>query len=91
MSFFGAQAIGDFFATVPQDGRLGEIRLVATAANRHPALAAYSLRKDGAYRPYGLMVLEVAGGRIAAIVGFPDPGLFERCGLPDELGPDTAG
>ena len=79
------RAIGDFFGSVPQGGRLNEIRLVPTSANRQPALAAYSRGDDGKHRPYGLMVLQVEDDRIAGILGFPDPWLFERCGLPSEL------
>jgi RNA polymerase sigma-70 factor, ECF subfamily len=85
MRVAGARAIGDFFATVPQEGRLGEIRLVPTAANRQPALAAYSRGGDGKHRPYGLMVLQTDGTLVTGIVGFPDPWLFEQCGLPSEL------
>jgi RNA polymerase sigma-70 factor (ECF subfamily) len=85
MRIAGAQAIGDFFATVPQQGRLAEIRLLPTAANRQPALAAYALAPDGTYRPYGLMVLTIDDELISGIVGFPDPSLFEQCGLPFEL------
>jgi hypothetical protein len=59
------RAIGDFFGSVLQDGRLDEICLVPTSANRQPALAAYSRDEDG---------------MISGIVGFPDPWLFERCG-----------
>jgi RNA polymerase sigma-70 factor (TIGR02960 family) len=81
----GAGAIGDFFGSVPQDGRLDEIRLVRTSANLQPVLAAYSLAVGGKYRPYGLMVLQIEGDLIARIVGFPDPWLFEQCGLPSEL------
>ena len=66
----GARSIGRFFGTVPLDGRLDQIRLHVTAANREPALAAYALT-DGTYRAYGLMVLEIDGGRISGIVGFP--------------------
>jgi RNA polymerase sigma-70 factor (ECF subfamily) len=80
--FSGAATIGEFFATVPQGGRLDEIRLVATAANRQPALAAYVRGEDGAYRGYGVMVLAIADDRIAGIVGFADPAVFERFGLP---------
>lgn len=80
----GAVAIGEFFASVPHEGRLDEIRLVETAANRQPALAAYSRGGDGKHRPYGLMVLQV-DNRISGIVGFPDAWLFEQCGLPAEL------
>lgn len=85
MRVAGARAIGDFFGSVPQEGRLDEIRLVHTSANRQPALAAYSRGDDGKHRPYGLMVLEIDGGLISGIVGFPDPWLFERSGLPHEL------
>jgi RNA polymerase sigma-70 factor (ECF subfamily) len=84
MRVAGARAIGDFFGSVPQDGRLDQIRLLPTSANRQPALAAYS-RDDGKYRPYGLMVLQIEGERISGIVGFRDPWLFEGCGLPSEL------
>src|SRR2546421_717682 len=64
---------------------LDEIRLLPTSANRQPALAAYASGDDGKHRPYGLMVLQIEGDLIAAIVGFPDPWLFEQCGLPPEL------
>jgi RNA polymerase sigma-70 factor (ECF subfamily) len=85
MRIAGARAIGDFFAAVPQDGRLDEIRLLPTAANRQPALAAYARGADGKHRPYGLMVLEIDGGVISGIFGFPDPWLFGQLGLPHEL------
>jgi RNA polymerase sigma-70 factor (ECF subfamily) len=85
MRVAGARAIGDFFGSVPQDGRLDEIRLVPTSANRQPALAAYARGQDGRHRPYGLMVLQIEGDLIGGIVGFPDPWLFEQCGLPAEL------
>ena len=81
MRVAGARAIGDFFGSVPQDGRLDEIRLVAFAANRQPALAAYVHRDDGSHVPYGMMVIEIEGDLISGIVGFPDPWLFEQAGL----------
>jgi RNA polymerase sigma-70 factor, ECF subfamily len=81
----GAPAIGGFFATVPKQGRLDEIRLLHTAANRQPTLAAYARTDDGTYLPYGLMVLEAQHDLISGIVGFPDPWLFERLGLPEAL------
>jgi RNA polymerase sigma-70 factor (ECF subfamily) len=85
MRIAGSRAIGDFFASVPHEGRLDEIRLLPTAANREPALAAYALCDDGRHRPYGLMVLHFDGDRITSILGFPDPWLFEQCGLPAVL------
>ena len=82
----GADAIGEFFATVPAEGRLDEIRLVPTTANRQPALAAYLLDPaGGVYRAYGVMVFALEGGAVSGIVGFADASLFERFGLPLEL------
>jgi RNA polymerase sigma-70 factor, ECF subfamily len=73
----GRHPVADFFATVPAGGRLDLIRLVPTRANGHPSLAAY-LPGDttSGCRGYGIMVITVAGGQIATITGFPDPGLF---------------
>jgi RNA polymerase sigma-70 factor, ECF subfamily len=85
MRIAGGPAIGDFFATVPLEGRLDRIQLLQTAFNRQPTLAAYALADNGTYRPYGLMVLEIERDHITGIVGFPDPWLFEQCGLPSEL------
>jgi RNA polymerase sigma-70 factor (ECF subfamily) len=86
MAFRGSEAIGQFFATGPAGGRLDEIRLVPTAANRQPALAAYILDAEtGSYRGYGLMVFTLHGETICGIVGFADPSLLERVGLPVTL------
>ncbi|HXV95857.1 MAG TPA: RNA polymerase subunit sigma-70 [Gaiellaceae bacterium] len=82
----GAAAVGEFFATVPLGGRLDEIRLVPTAANRQPALAAYVADPDrGGHAAYGIMVFALAGDAVAGIVGFADPSNFERFGLPSRL------
>jgi RNA polymerase sigma-70 factor, ECF subfamily len=84
----GAQAIGAFFATVPAQGRLDQIRLLPTSANRQPALAAYMQSAPGApFRAYGVMVLALADEAIAGIVGCSDESLFELFGLPAELEP----
>jgi RNA polymerase sigma-70 factor, ECF subfamily len=82
----GPAAIGEFFATVPCEGRLDLIRLVPTAANRQPALAAYAWDADSrSHDAYGIMVFAVEGTEIAGIVGFADASLFERFGLPNEV------
>jgi RNA polymerase sigma-70 factor (ECF subfamily) len=79
--FAGPKAVGEFFATVPAEGDLTRIKLVPTRANLRPALAAY---QDG--QAYGIMVFELARGRIAEIVGFADAARsFDRFGLPDRL------
>jgi RNA polymerase sigma-70 factor (ECF subfamily) len=79
--FPDAAAIGEFFATVPGEGDLTRVTLVPTRANLRPALAAYFDDE-----PFGIMVFEVAGGRIAEIVGFADAAtLYDRFGLPESL------
>jgi RNA polymerase sigma-70 factor (ECF subfamily) len=86
MAVHGAEAIGRFFATVPAGGRLDEIRLVPTAANGQPALAAYMLdAESGEHRGYGIMVLALDGEWIHGIVGFADMTLLGRFGLPTTL------
>jgi RNA polymerase sigma-70 factor (ECF subfamily) len=82
----GRAALRQFFSTVPAEGRLEEIRLVRTRANRQPALAAYFRDPEsGVYRGYGVMVFDVEGGEIAEIVGFAFAELMPVFGLPSEL------
>ena len=79
--FSGAEAVGEFFATVPGEGDLTRVKLVPARANLRPALAAYF---DG--RAFGIMVFEIEDGRIAEIVGFADAaGVYDRFGLPERL------
>lgn len=82
----GSEAIGEFFATVPADGHLDQIRLVPTSANSQPALAAYVRDPaDGVHRAYGVMVFSLAADAISGIVGFADASLFDQFDLPLEL------
>jgi RNA polymerase sigma-70 factor, ECF subfamily len=84
----GAEAIGAFFAAVPLDGRLDRITLVPTRANDQPALAAYAEDpRDKVRRAYGVMVFACGEDRVVGITGFPQPGLFERLGLPEVIVP----
>jgi RNA polymerase sigma-70 factor, ECF subfamily len=77
----GAEAVGEFFATVPGDGDLTRVKLVPTRANLRPALAAYF---DG--EAFGIMVFELRDGQIAEIVGFADAARsYDRFGLPERL------
>jgi RNA polymerase sigma-70 factor, ECF subfamily len=68
--FDGKAAITMLFRLFPIAAS-GEFRLVPTAANRQPA-AAYYLRPRGEpdFRPPGLQVLRVEGGRIAEVITF---------------------
>jgi RNA polymerase sigma-70 factor, ECF subfamily len=77
----GAEAVGEFFATVPGEGDLTRVKLVPTRANLRPALAAYFDRAA-----FGIMVFEIQDGRIAEIVGFADAARsYDRFGLPERL------
>jgi len=62
-------------------------RLLPTAACGSPAFGQYRPGKDGGpHRPWALVVLELAGERVAAINSFLDTqALFPRFGLPPEV------
>ena len=78
LRFEGAQAVGEFFATQPMDGRIDRITLTGTRANGQPTLASYA-----DHEAYGVMVLAIRGERISGITGFPhDLDIFTQLGLP---------
>ncbi|GID27869.1 RNA polymerase subunit sigma-70 [Paractinoplanes brasiliensis] len=78
----GRDAVIEFFATVPADGRLDLIRLVEIRANGQPAVAAYLPDEhSGDCRGYGIMVLTLDADQVAAITGFPEPALFPAFAL----------
>jgi len=82
----GRDAVTEFFATVPADGRLDLIQLVEIRANGHPAVAAYLPDgSTGECRGYGIMVLTIDATAIGEITGFADPALFPFFGLPGHL------
>lgn len=87
MRLVGPTAIGEFFETVPAGGDLTRIRLVPTAANHQPALAAYFAAEPGSgLTAYGVMVFAFEGEAIAGITGFAGyPQLYPALGLPDRL------
>jgi RNA polymerase sigma-70 factor, ECF subfamily len=82
--FDGRAAIARLFELFPIE-RLGDVRMVATAANRQPAAAAY-IRPYGAsaYRLTGLTVLRIQGGEIAELTTF-SPALIAAFRLPQTL------
>jgi RNA polymerase sigma-70 factor (ECF subfamily) len=64
----------------------GHDQVIEVAANGFPALAVYRpTGPSGDFEPFGIHVLEVAGGRIAHIHAFLDPALFPIFGLPTAL------
>jgi RNA polymerase sigma-70 factor, ECF subfamily len=80
--FAGRDAIGAFVASCAPV----EVRWVRTRANGQLALAFY-LWDEGAQRfaPASIEVNSLAGDRLAQIVAFATPALFERFALPAEL------
>ena len=69
------------------DGDVGSDRRLLSEGRRDDRFGPPSAdpRVRCGHRPYGLMVLEIEGDLIGGIVGFPDPWLFEQCGLLSEL------
>jgi RNA polymerase sigma-70 factor (TIGR02960 family) len=62
------------------------LRMVATRANGQPAFGCYLPSPQAAIaRPYGFMVLTLAGERISAITWFADSSVFPKFGLPRSL------
>ncbi len=82
----GIPDIRRFLAALEVEG--GRDRVVEVAANGCPALAVYRpAGPAGALEPFEIHVLEIAGGRIAAIHAFLDPALFPVFGLPPTAEP----
>ena len=62
------------------------LRVVPTRANTQPAFGCYLPDPHAAIaRPYGLIVLTLAGEEIAGITWFTDTGVFRHFGLPRTL------
>lgn len=82
--FAGRENIGRVLAAHVL-GEPGGLRMVPTAANGQPTLAAYLRGDDGLYRAHAVQVLTCTAAGVARIVAFRDPGLFATFGLPAEL------
>jgi RNA polymerase sigma-70 factor (ECF subfamily) len=83
--FAGPAEIGAFLRSGPNEGRLSEIRVIPTRANRQPALAAYMPLGDGSHTAYGVMVFDIVGDRVATVTGFSDARIVGHFGLPAVL------
>jgi RNA polymerase sigma-70 factor (TIGR02960 family) len=81
----GRLAIGAFLRE--RAARRGaSLRLVPSRANTQPAFGAYLPSPQAPMaRPYGLLVLTLAGDQIAAITWFWDTSIFPYFGLPGRL------
>jgi RNA polymerase sigma-70 factor (ECF subfamily) len=75
------------FATDPKSpSYLGQLRTVATAANRQPAVAAYVRRTgDSEYRALGIDVLRLEGDLVVEITRFIRADIFAAFGLPPTI------
>jgi RNA polymerase sigma-70 factor (ECF subfamily) len=75
------------FSTDPSSpSYLGQLRTVATAANRQPAVAAYVRRTgDSEYRALGIDVLRLEGDLVVEITRFIRADIFAAFGLPPTI------
>jgi RNA polymerase sigma-70 factor (TIGR02960 family) len=83
LEYQGPVAIAAFLREVAAWRRGQRYRLVPTRANTQPAFGCYRTDPDAPIaHATGLVVLTLAGERIAAITQFLDPGILSRFGLP---------
>jgi RNA polymerase sigma-70 factor (ECF subfamily) len=82
--FTGRELIGRFLQSqvLTEPGRF---RMIPTAANGQPALAAYMRGHDGVYRAHAIQVLTIAASRVTRVTSFNDPGLLATFGLPETV------
>jgi RNA polymerase sigma-70 factor, ECF subfamily len=82
--FDGRAAVAKLFDAFPI-GWNGDLRVVATDANRQPAMATYIRPPGGSTHALAaLTVLRVEDGRIAELTNFA-PELLRRFGLPETI------
>ena len=80
LEYIGRDDAAAFYAIVA--ARPGRRRIVQTKANGQPALAVYSRDATGdVFRATSLLVVTLAGRRVAAITRF-DPSVLQHFGLP---------
>jgi RNA polymerase sigma-70 factor (ECF subfamily) len=81
----GAEAIGRFLHDRAVT-RGGPLLLVPTRANGQPAFGCYfPCPHTDIARPYGMIVLTLAGSKVAEITFFADSSVFPHFGLPRTL------
>jgi RNA polymerase sigma-70 factor (ECF subfamily) len=81
----GAEAIGSFLHDRAVS-RGGPLLLVPTRANGQPAFGCYfPCPHTDIARPYGMIVLALAGSKVAEITFFADSSVFPHFGLPRTL------
>ena len=86
----GAGNIGTWMV-LPGPSACRGSRLLATSANGCPAFGQYKIDPAGGWAPWGIQVLEISQGKVAAInyfLAMLDDRLFPSFGLPTHLDPD---
>lgn len=85
LEYQGHEAIAAFLRD-RAELRGAALRVVPTRANTQPAFGCYLPDPPaGVARPYGLIVVALAGDAIAAITWFSDAAVFSNFGLPRTL------
>ncbi len=88
LAYQGQAAIGNFMFVVAfrSGNRRIRARPTAGANGGQPSYGTYVVDGDQTrWRPHGLLVLTVAGDRVAAMTQFVEPDLFPYFGLPATL------
>ena len=81
--YHSSELIGAFLAAVSEGHSGQSSRLIATRANGEPAFGTYYIDPlSGLVQQSGLLVLSLAGARVAELTWFLGPGYLERFDLP---------
>jgi RNA polymerase sigma-70 factor (TIGR02960 family) len=89
--YHGPEAIGAFLAAVCEGHSGQSSRLIPTRSNGEPAFGTYYIGpSSGLAQHSGLLVLSLAGGRIAGLTWFLGAGYLERFDLPGAPFADAA-
>ena len=84
LEYQGREAIAGFLRDIRTWQGPRRYRLIPTRANGQPAFGCY-LQEGQVFRAHGMIVLTLAGDRIAAVTRFVDNGNLARFGLPPAL------
>ena len=88
--YVGPEAIGTLIGTQCPASRRDDLRMVPTVTNGQPAAGMYFRGEDGVHRRFQLCVVDIRDGAVTSVVGFFDPDVFARAGLPAQLEPSGA-
>jgi hypothetical protein len=81
-SVVGALAVMRFLRDAASGGELSAMRLSPTWANGRQALVAQRIGDDGSLRPHGILVMDVADGRVVGFDAFIGSRFLAAFGFP---------